>query len=120
MTKAASKGTFGGLCSTITALNDSIETRCSNYNKDKNMVIARFKVKCLIVLMNWIRFRYFYRYWNVIKFDVGYLRLRSIESKCKLLETGDDNDENTGDPNHENMLEGSSNIDQDGNHKYHW
>ncbi len=30
------------------------------------------------------------------------------------METGDDNDENTGDPNHENMLEGSSNIDQDG------
>ncbi len=38
------------------------------------------------------------------KFDVGYLRLRNIEIKCKLFETGDDNDENTGDSNHENML----------------
>ncbi len=29
------------------------------------------------------------------------------------METGDDNNENTGDPNHENMLESSNNIDQD-------
>ncbi len=35
MTKAASKGIFGGLGSTIAALNDSIKTRCSNYTKDK-------------------------------------------------------------------------------------
>ncbi len=47
-------------------------------------------------------------------FDVGYLRLRFFETKCKLLETGDDNNENTGDPNHENMLEGRSNIDEHG------
>ncbi len=46
-------------------------------------------------------------------FDVRYLRSRSIETKCKLLETGDDNDENTGDSKNENMLEGSSNIYQD-------
>ncbi len=31
MTKAASKGTFEGLGSTIAALNNYIETRCSNY-----------------------------------------------------------------------------------------
>ncbi len=30
------------------------------------------------------------------------------------METGDDNAENTGNSNHDNMLEGSSNIDQDG------
>ncbi len=29
------------------------------------------------------------------------------------METGEDNNENTGDPNHENMLESSSNIDED-------
>ncbi len=29
------------------------------------------------------------------------------------MENVDDNNENTGDPNHENMLEDSSNIDQD-------
>ncbi len=29
------------------------------------------------------------------------------------METEDDNDENIGDPNHENMLESSSNIDED-------
>ncbi len=42
MTKTASKGIFGGLGSIIAALNDSIETRCSNYTKDKNMIIATF------------------------------------------------------------------------------
>ncbi len=42
MTKAASTGTFEGLGSTIAALNDSIETRCSNYTNDKNMIIATF------------------------------------------------------------------------------
>ncbi len=29
------------------------------------------------------------------------------------METGDDNNENTGDPNHENVLESSSNMYQD-------
>ncbi len=35
MTKAASKGIFWGIGSTIAALNDSIETRCSNYTNVK-------------------------------------------------------------------------------------
>ncbi len=51
MTKAASKGTFGGLGSTLVALNDSIDTRCSSYTKDKNMIIQDLIIKCLIVLM---------------------------------------------------------------------
>ncbi len=42
MTKAASRGTFEGLGSTIIALNNSTETRCSNYTKDKNIIIATF------------------------------------------------------------------------------
>ncbi len=42
MTKAASKGIFGDLGSTIAALNNSIETRCSNYINDKNVIIATF------------------------------------------------------------------------------
>ncbi len=42
MPKVASRGIFGGLGSTIVAINDSIETRYSNYTKDKNMIIATF------------------------------------------------------------------------------
>ncbi len=112
ITKVASKGIFGGLGSTIAALKNSIETRCSNYTKDKNMILAtfldpRFKNKMFESSNSGTS--------TGIEMLLSMMvdTLESIVTKRKLLETGDDNEENSGDSNHENMLACSSNIAQD-------
>ncbi len=112
ITKVAAKGLFVGLGSTIIALKNSIETRCSNYTEDKNMILATF-------LDPRFKKKMFESSNSRTSTDIEMLlsmmvdTLESMVTKQKLWETGDDNEENSGDSNPENILACSSNIAQD-------